>query len=335
MTQIARSTVFIGFDTLCRAYGVNPHQLLLECGLDPLVLRRSDLHVPYARFAQALSLAAAEGNCPTFGLQLSEYHDYLVFGPFGLLLSQADSFSEALKMTQQYVHLHAQGITLIKREEHEHLEVEYRLQLSEMVDLRQLLELGLAVVHRSMRSLFGSQWQPLAVNMRHACMGRREDYVQFFGCQVMFEQELDSIRASAQTVNLRPLEQRPQLKNHLLEEYACRHQLPTDLASQVRLILQSILPTGEARLEVVARLLDRHPRSLQQALQNQSSSFRQLLDDVRYSEARQQLRLSNQSITDVALHLGYADETAFSRAFKRWSGQAPRQWQQQSGPGAR
>src|SRR5690554_2966491 len=143
MTQIARSTVFIGFDTLCRAYGVNPHQLLLECGLDPLVLRRSDLHVPYARFAQALSLAAAEGNCPTFGLQLSEYHDYLVFGPFGLLLSQADSFSEALKMTQQYVHLHAQGITLIKREEHEHLEVEYRLQLSEMVDLRQLLELGL------------------------------------------------------------------------------------------------------------------------------------------------------------------------------------------------
>ncbi|MNJ79487.1 DNA-binding transcriptional activator FeaR [compost metagenome] len=47
---------------------------------------------------------------------------------------------------------------------------------------------------------------------------------------------------------------------------------------------------------------------------------------MRYAEARQQLRLSAQSITDLALHLGYADETAFSRAFKRWSGTAPQLW---------
>ncbi len=332
MSQLARSAVFIGFDSLCRSHGLNPNDLLLSCGLDPLLLRRAALHLPYARFAQVLTLAAERGNCADFGLRLSHYHDYLVLGPFGLLLSQAESFTEVLKLTQQYVHLHAQGITLNARQDDRYLEVEYRLQLQESVDLRQLLELGLGVVHRSMRSLFGDQWQPLEVSMHHACMGRVQDYVQFFGCPVLFEQPLDGIRASAQTLALRPLEQRLQLKNHLLEEYALRHQVPGDLASQVRLVLQSILPTGEARLEVVARLLDRHPRSLQQALQARSLSFRQLLDEVRYSEARQQLRLSGQSITDLALHLGYADETAFSRAFKRWSGQAPRQWRAQSRP---
>ncbi|WP_392603271.1 hypothetical protein [Stutzerimonas sp. CQPMC-PStu] len=61
MTQIARSAVFIGFDSLCRRHGLNPHELLRRCELDPLVLRRPDLYVPYARFAQALNLAAAEG----------------------------------------------------------------------------------------------------------------------------------------------------------------------------------------------------------------------------------------------------------------------------------
>lgn len=328
MNQIARSAVFIGFDSLCRAHGINPHQLLLDCGLDPLVLRHPDLYVPYARFAQALSLAAERGNCPDFGLRLSEHHDYLVLGPFGLLLSQAESFREVLKLTQQYVHLHAQGIILTAQQDNQHLEVNYQLQLSESVDLRQLLELGLGVVHRSMRSLFGSQWQPLRISMRHACMGQPMEYCRFFGCPVLFEQSHDGIQASSNTFELRPLEQRPQLKSHLLEEYAHRHQVSTDLASRVRLILQSILPTGEARLEVVARLLEQHPRSLQYALQNQSLNFRQLLDEVRYNEARQQLQLSNQSITDLALHLGYADETAFSRAFKRWSGQAPRQWRQ-------
>jgi len=328
--QIARSAVFIGFDSLCREQGLNPHDVLLRCGLDPLLLRRPDLHLPYARFAQALNFAAENGRCPDFGLRLSEYHDYLVLGPFGLLLSQAESFTEVLKLTQQYVHLHAQGIVLSARQAEQYLEVEYRLHLQESADLRQLLELGLGVVHRSMRSLFGDQWQPLRVSMRHTCMGQAADYERFFGCPVLFEQPIDSIQASAQTLGLRPLEQRPQLKSHLLEEYAHRHQVPADLASQVRLILQSILPTGEARLKVVARLLERHPRSLQQALQSQSLSFRELLDEVRYSEARQQLQLSNQSITDLALHLGYADETAFSRAFRRWSGQAPRQWREQS-----
>src|SRR5690606_27366626 len=134
---------------------------------------------------------------------------------------------------------------------------------------------------------------------------------------VRVNQPRDGIRAGAHTLHLRPLEQRPQLKSHLLEEYAHRHQIPGDLASRVRLILQSILSTGEASLDVVARLLGKHPRSLQYALQQQSLSFRQLLDEMRYDEARQQLQLSRQSITDLALHLGYADETAFSRAFKR------------------
>lgn len=330
MSHIARSAVFIGFDKLCHEYGLNPHSLLMRCGLDPLVLRHPDLYLPYARFAQALTLAAQEGNCPDFGLRLSEHHDYLVLGPFGLLLSQAENFNEVLKLTQQYVHLHAQGISFNARQHDRHLNVEYRLELPEAADLRQLLELGLGVVHRSMRSLFGQQWHPLTVSVRHACIGQAEDYAEFFGCPVLFEQPLDGIEVSSQILELRPLEQRPQLKAHLLAEYAYRHRVPADLANRVRLILQSILPTGEARLEVVARLLDQHPRSLQHALQNQALSFRQLLDEVRYSEARQQLQLSHQSITDLALHLGYADETAFSRAFKRWSGQPPRLWRNQS-----
>ncbi len=305
MTQIARSAVFIGFDSLCRRHGLNPHELLRRCELDPLVLRRPDLYVPYARFAQALNLAAAEGPAPSFGLQLSEYHDYLVFGPFGLLLAQADSFAEVLKLTQQYVHLHAQGISLHLQTQGEQLRVEYRLQLQEPVDLRQLRELGLGVTQRTMAGLFAGEWQPRPV---------------------LFEQPCSGFVTDADIFTLRPVEQRSQLKSHLIEQFRHNSQLPTDHVERTRYILQSILSTGEARLEVVASLLGQHPRSLQLALQRQGHSFRSLLDDVRYDEARQQLRLSAQSITDLALHLGYADETAFSRAFKRRSGMAPQRW---------
>ena len=96
--------------------------------------------------------------------------------------------------------------------------------------------------------------------------------------------------------------------------------------AQIAFVLQSILTTGEARLPVVARLLGRHPRLLQQDLQAQGRTFREVLDQVRYGEAQQQLRHGAQSITELALQLGYADESAFSRAFKRWSGVSPRAW---------
>ena len=326
MTQIARSAVFIGFDSLCRRYGLNPHELLRRCDLDPLVLRRPDLYVPYAAFARALNLAAAEGPAPSFGLQLSEYHDYLVFGPFGLLLAQADSFAEVLKLTQQYVHLHAQGISLHLETEGEQLRVEYRLQLQETVDLRQLRELGLGVMQRTMAGLFGEDWQPRQLLIGHAALGEAAEYARLFPCPVLFEQPCSGFVAATTIFALRPLEQRSQLKSHLIEQYRFSQHLPADISEQICYVLQSILSTGEARLEVVARLLGQHPRSLQIALQKQGRTFRELLDQVRYAEARQQLSLSAQSITDLALHLGYADETAFSRAFKRWSGVAPQQW---------
>ena len=326
MTQIARSAVFIGFDSLCRRYGLNPHELLRRCDLDPLVLRRPDLYVPYAAFARALNLAAAEGPAPSFGLQLSEYHDYLVFGPFGLLLAQADSFAEVLKLTQQYVHLHAQGISLHLETEGEQVRVEYRLQLQETVDLRQLRELGLGVMQRTMAGLFGEDWQPRQLLIGHAALGEAAEYARLFPCPVLFEQPCSGFVAATTIFALRPLEQRSQLKSHLIEQYRFSQHLPADISEQICYVLQSILSTGEARLEVVARLLGQHPRSLQIALQKQGRTFRELLDQVRYAEARQQLSLSAQSITDLALHLGYADETAFSRAFKRWSGVAPQQW---------
>ena len=326
MTQIARSAVFIGFDSLCRRYDLNPHELLRRCDLDPLVLRRPDLYVPYASFACALNLAAAEGPAPSFGLQLSEYHDYLVFGPFGLLLAQAESFAEVLKLTQQYVHLHAQGIALHLHSEGDRLHVEYRLQLHDAVDLRQLRELGLGVMQRTMTGLFGAGWQPRELLVGHAAVGEPADYARVFPCPVRFEQRSSGFVTDSSIFDLRPLEQRHQLKSHLIEQYHHNRHLPTDLAEQIRYVLQSILSTGEARLDVVARLLGQHPRSLQIALQRDGHSFRGLLDQVRYAEARHQLRLSTQSITDLALHLGYADETAFSRAFKRWSGMAPQLW---------
>lgn len=326
MAPMARSAVLIGFDSLCREKHLNPHNLMREVGLDPLLLRTPDVPLSYARFADLLTLAAAESGCPGFGRELSRHHDYLVLGPVGLLLSQAQSFSQVLELAQRYVHLHAQGIVLEARLGSQPL-VEYRLELP-CRDLRQLLELGLAVLQRAMSSLFGEAWQPQALSLRHGPLGAIVDYAAFFPCPVRFHAPVDAVHASTEVFGLRPAEQRGRLTQHLLEQYERPEPAPVPLVDQVKKVLLSILPTGEARLEVVARLLGCHPRSLQKRLQQQGESFRALLDEVRLREAQLQLELSDRSVGELAFALGYTDESAFSRAFRRLSGVSPRQWRQ-------
>lgn len=331
MLERARSAVFIGFEALCRKNQLNPHVLLQHCGIDPLVLRRSNLLVDYARIAKVLNLAAHNSGNQQFGLELSLQRDYLVFGPFGLLLSQAESFQDLLRITNKYAHLHAPGIHLQEHHFGELIALEYQLHLSKKVDLRQLIELGMGVVYRAAQALFKGSWQLHKVTFAYPEPSNSASYAGFFQAPVLFSQPLTALYANASILRLQPSEQRSQLKSHLIEQFTEQQgDAQEDYATQTKMIIQSVLPTGEATLALVASLLNLHPRQLQSQLQQRGYSFRTLLDEVRYSEAQLQLNHSNISITDLALSLGYADETAFSRAFKRWSGLAPRQWRQQA-----
>lgn len=331
MQERARSAVLIGFETLCRKNHLNAHTLLQRCGIDPLVLRHTDLFIEYARVAELLSLAAAESNNQQFAIQLSQQRDYLVFGPFGLLLSQAESFADLLRITNKYAHLHAPGIQLEEHHLGDLIAVEYRLQLSKKVDLRQLIELGMGVVYRAAQALFRESWQLSKVTFTYPEPNNSQFYTDFFQAPIHFSQPLTALYINPAILKVQPSEQRSQLKNHLIEQFTAQQgHAREDYVAHTKMIVQSVLATGEATVELVANLLNIHPRQLQTELQQRGSSFRALLDQVRYHEAQLQLSHSPISITDLALSLGYADATAFSRAFKRWSGLAPRQWRQQA-----
>jgi len=65
---------------------------------------------------------------------------------------------------------------------------------------------------------------------------------------------------------------------------------------------------------------------LQSKLKQQGTSYRQLLQQVRQDFAEQRLSENIQSITDIALQLGYAETAVFSRHFRSWTGKSPSQW---------
>jgi AraC-like DNA-binding protein len=102
-----------------------------------------------------------------------------------------------------------------------------------------------------------------------------------------------------------------------------------DIIPRVRAVLQ--LPDGQGyrTLEEAARAMHMSERTLKRRLAAQGTSFTSVLDDARCERAMVWLREDKLSHADIAEQLGYADASAFSRAFRRWTGMTPAGFQKQ------
>ena len=98
-------------------------------------------------------------------------------------------------------------------------------------------------------------------------------------------------------------------------------------ATKVRQLLIDLLPSGDAHQDRVARTLHCSASSLQRQLQSEGTSYREVLADTRRSLAIEYLRDGKNSHAQIAYLLGFSDQSNFSRAFKRWTGVPPRQFQ--------
>ena len=96
-----------------------------------------------------------------------------------------------------------------------------------------------------------------------------------------------------------------------------------DVAESVRRAIEQLLGSGEVSLSRIARDMATSPRSLQRRLAREETHFGAVVDQVRERLARRYLRDKERTTTEVALLLGFADLSSFSRAFKRWTGESP------------
>ena len=76
-------------------------------------------------------------------------------------------------------------------------------------------------------------------------------------------------------------------------------------------------------LSATARLLHLTSRTLHRRLKNEGTSFREILEDVRFALARDYLVADEVGVDEVSYVLGYSDTANFRRAFKRWAGVPP------------
>ncbi|WP_341707313.1 AraC family transcriptional regulator ligand-binding domain-containing protein [Halopseudomonas sp.] len=154
----------------------------------------------------------------------------------------------------------------------------------------------------------------------------RAAYDAFFGCSVRFAASTTEVALPIEWLARRLPHSDPVVREQLDQQArALLLALPEadafDRALQQALVRR--LPEGEVALRLVAQDLHLSVRTLQRRLQQRDLSWRGLLDRTREQLAEQYLADAALQLGEVALLLGFSEQSAFNRAFRRWTGTTP------------
>jgi AraC-like DNA-binding protein len=288
--------------------------------------------IPAEGYCQLLIAAAERLQDPLLGLHLGQSIQPSQLGALGYVLLACDNLGAALVRIQRYHRL----VHDLNPIEHavvgEHLELRWGVAHGKPGALFD--EAGIAGIVHFGRALCGQQLPVHQVDFVNPPPGNLRPYTRFFGCPVRFGQDVTRLVIPLAALAA-PLRQPDPTLLSLMEAQveAAMAQLPQagDLAEATRRVVAHLAPQGLPELEQVAQALRLSPRVFYRRLAEQGLNFRALRETTLQQLAELHLRDARLTLAEVGALLGYTEQSAFSRAFKRWTGQAPLQWRQQQG----
>jgi AraC-like DNA-binding protein len=198
-------------------------------------------------------------------------------------------------------------------------------------------EMTLAIFVGRFRGDAGGPFRPSSIRLTRSPPKRPTRHAELLGAPVAFGCSVSGmeIPMAAWTAPMRRAD--PALQE-TLRQLASRLELGAeadDLELALRARLRTLLPDGRADAASVARMLGLSERTMNRRLREIGRSWRGVLDAFREAEAERLLVSGRTELSDVAFRLGFSDQTAWNRAFRRWKGMSPTEWlRARSDPGA-
>lgn len=275
-----------------------------------------------------LRRATVASGDPAFVIRLADGIRGRHLGMLGFLLMSCDCLAEAALILQRYERLHDDFNAADFHVEGDRFSLTWRPLIDQPPAELVLMSMTLWAHH----ARWLSERPDLVADVRFAFARPSEPAVlealqRAFGGEVLFNQPLNQMHGEARLLAL-PVAQRNREVHASLREQADNeltrllgHEL--GFLTHLEWVLAQGLEHGRVTLQQTAEAVHLAPRTLQARLEAQGSSFREVLDRVRHRLAEHHLGNLATPLSSVAAKLGFADQSAFQHAFKRWSGQSP------------
>ncbi|XQE68831.1 AraC family transcriptional regulator [Pseudomonas sp. P3C3] len=326
-----RSAALTGLPAEVASLGGDLDALLAGVGLSRAALDDGDCLIGIEQLTRLLHEAAVRLHCPDLGLRVARHQGVEMLGLLGRLLAGEPDLQAAFLAAQRYLALHN------KAEHWRLLPLEGRVQVRRIEHFfavegaQQYREMAIGACARLVRAMGGADLRPLRVEFSHSPVAAPARYRQHLGCEVLFDQEFDGLVYDAAILR-RPVcalggEDAGYLRERL-------DGLQDSLELQVRSLIMQTLGMRQHSLGHIAELLGLHPRTLQRRLAAEGLSFKPLVHRVKMDLAGWHVQASSMPLTLLADVLGYADQAAFSKAFREAYGMPPLAWRRLHRPAA-
>jgi AraC-like DNA-binding protein len=327
MISIAATTGLIDAIT---AAGGNPEEILQGFGLDRSVFFKPEGFIPCSVFAGILREAARLTADDCFGLHFAERFNPKNIGPLAYVALNSPTIGAGIQNVERYLHVYDSSAKWFFTAEGDRGYVRFVLTDLGIEPLRQSNEHGVTIVINALRMMVGSHWAPQEVHFAHEAPERTSEHHRIFRCPVLFGCETNALVIELSFAE-RAVPAADQQLYLIMKQYLDQvlSEMPKEdsLFAAIRKAVAEAMRDGDPKLAKVAKKMAMGSRTLQRRLKDYGFDFKKLVEDTRQRFAVNYLKDRKNSLTEIAFLLGYSELSAFNRAFKRWTGSTPLDYQ--------
>jgi len=312
------------------SFGFDVGALRGAAGLADAMLQDPDGRVPVENYIALWEAIERDPRAIALGLSLGKQLRVDALGVVGYVMQHAPDVRTALQCLERFNGLLGEGIgpKLTEAGDRATLQRVEPPRVARLQSISVAAPLGTVTLLRQLAGVPEGEAIALEVGFQHPPLPREPlgELQAALACPLSFNQSETRLvlpRAFLDRALVAP--------NSALLAYLERHaralltkvQEPASVSQRVRTLLSERLREGEPTQASVAKLCGMSERTLQRRLQEEATTFAQLLDEVRHALARMYLGDSQLAVFEVTFLLGYSEPSAFNRAFRRWTGASP------------
>ncbi|MCB8820586.1 AraC family transcriptional regulator [Microvirga rosea] len=310
-----------------RELGLDPDPIISAAGLDPNLFADGTNIVSFAALARLYTLCVVHTDCPHFGLLVGCRANILSMDLIGRLMQHSETVGAALDGLVSNLGVQDRAVVASLTTADGMVSLTFAVLSPQDESADQIIDASIAIVVNALRALCGSEWRPAEVLLSRAKPADPDPYRHHFRVPVRFSQKSATLVFPAEELQRKVAGADPLLRTVLEERMRrLRADAGSGFSDDIRRLLRTRLMSAGCSAENMARLLAVHRRTLSRRLKVSGQGYRSMTNEIRFELARQLLEETELQLGEIATALGYSEPSAFTRAFRRWSGQTPTAW---------
>jgi AraC-like DNA-binding protein len=309
---------------VARGHPVEP--VVAAMGVDAAALEDRDGRIPRRAWLHAFEVAVDVTGDPDLGLRVGESIRPAHLGVLGYILMASENMKQAAQLDTRWHSLVADGERLEYARDGELSRRTLILPDGEPPPPACAAACAAAASVSFVRWLAGADDGLRRVALPYSEPRSRAGHDEFFRCELVFDAPHVTVWRDP-TVLRKPLAQADAALRARMEERAAKlaaeRSASDQLVTRVRDLVVRDIRDALPDLDAVAKSLELSPRVLKKRLAERGTSYTKIVDDTRHQLALGYIADPTLTLVDVAYLCGFSEQSAFNRAFKRWTGVPP------------